>query len=226
MNKKNKKGFTLTELIVVIVIIAVLAAVMIPTYTGIVQKARKSADLQEAKNMNDALTLALVEKGTPTDMEEALSYLYEEGYVLENLNPTASGYNYLWNSAVNAIYYVDDFNVSYPTNGDKSVTTENGQNYWLPVSEEKDVNDYKQYGIGFCPRMTSRQISSSRSSITSTPTPSPSPARSLTRERSRGTVTVDGTISTLKINNANLTVNHYGVVGEVNVIAVASRVLP
>ncbi len=46
----NKKGFTIVELVIVIAVIAILAAVMIPTFSGIVDKANASAALQEAQN--------------------------------------------------------------------------------------------------------------------------------------------------------------------------------
>lgn len=39
----NNKGFTLTELIIVIVIIGILAGVLIPSLTGYVNKAKQSA---------------------------------------------------------------------------------------------------------------------------------------------------------------------------------------
>ena len=48
--KNNKKGFTIVELVIVIAVIAILAGVLIPTFAGIVEKANKSAALQEATN--------------------------------------------------------------------------------------------------------------------------------------------------------------------------------
>ena len=42
MNSVKKKGFTLTELIVVIAIIGILAAVLIPSITGYIKKAKVS----------------------------------------------------------------------------------------------------------------------------------------------------------------------------------------
>ena len=50
MKKFNKKGFTIVELVIVIAVIAILAGVLIPTFSGMVQKAQESAALQNARN--------------------------------------------------------------------------------------------------------------------------------------------------------------------------------
>ena len=49
MKKFNKKGFTIVELVVVIAVIAILAAVLIPTFSNVVDKANESKAMQEAK---------------------------------------------------------------------------------------------------------------------------------------------------------------------------------
>ena len=48
MKKMNNKGFTIVELVIVIAVIAILAAVMIPTFSGVVQKANQTAVQQKA----------------------------------------------------------------------------------------------------------------------------------------------------------------------------------
>ncbi len=48
MKKSNKKGFTIVELVIVIAVIAILAAVMIPTFDGVIKKANQSAVMQKA----------------------------------------------------------------------------------------------------------------------------------------------------------------------------------
>lgn len=54
-NLKNRKGFTLIELIVVIAIIAILAAVLIPRFVGFSDSAREKSALSDARNILLAL---------------------------------------------------------------------------------------------------------------------------------------------------------------------------
>ncbi len=56
---KKNKGFTMVELIIVIAIIAVLAAVLAPQYFKYVEESRKATDLQIATGYIEAATIAV-----------------------------------------------------------------------------------------------------------------------------------------------------------------------
>ncbi len=47
--RSNNKGFTIIELVIVIAVIAILAGVMIPTFSSVTKRAKDSAALQEAE---------------------------------------------------------------------------------------------------------------------------------------------------------------------------------
>ncbi len=75
MKKANKKGFTIVELVIVIAVIAILAAVLIPTFSNVVEKANQSAALQNCRNELVEMKAAYAIKGE--DVPEGI--VFESG---------------------------------------------------------------------------------------------------------------------------------------------------
>ncbi len=113
MLKLNKKGFTIVELVIVIAVVAILAAVLIPTFVGLTRAANASADIQACRQMNTQLAINEVTKGkTIVDVYAALK---EGGMDAEHYTPLVEGTYFFWDAKLNRVLYADkDYNVIYP----------------------------------------------------------------------------------------------------------------
>ena len=108
MKKSNRKGFTIVELVIVIAVIAILAAVLIPTFSNLIKKANESSDIQAVRQMNTFL--AADGAVTPTTPGRLLDVLKEGGFDAENYKPLVANRAFFWDRSLNQILYVDTTN--------------------------------------------------------------------------------------------------------------------
>ena len=74
MHKKmNNKGFSLVELIIVIMIMAILVGVLTPQFVKYVEKTRESTDLQNIEEMKAAIEALVAEKEVASGKEFKIS---------------------------------------------------------------------------------------------------------------------------------------------------------
>ncbi|MCQ2463557.1 MAG: prepilin-type N-terminal cleavage/methylation domain-containing protein, partial [Clostridia bacterium] len=73
MNKltqlKNKKGFTLIEMLVVIAIIAILVAIIIPTVSSSTTKAKAATDASNLRSAKAAITVGILDGSIKTEAD-------------------------------------------------------------------------------------------------------------------------------------------------------------
>lgn len=69
--KKNNKGFSLVELIVVIAIMIVLVAVLAPVFTKYVEQSRRATDVQNANTIASAILVDMANSDSATSTTDA-----------------------------------------------------------------------------------------------------------------------------------------------------------
>lgn len=80
---KKREGFTLVELIVVICVLAILAGIAVPAYSGYIKEARKASDLVLLEAVNKAFAAACLQNGIDVnDVESVVILLDDEKFGL------------------------------------------------------------------------------------------------------------------------------------------------
>lgn len=137
MKLNKKKGFTIVELVIVIAIIAILAAVLIPTFASLIRKANESADIQAVRQMNTYL--AVNEVTADKSILEVYRSLKDGGMSAKDYRPLVSDRYFFWDSKLNRIVYTDGgYNVLFPE--DSTAKTDNG---WYSLTQEIKEVDYQ-----------------------------------------------------------------------------------
>jgi len=104
MKNNKRKGFTLTELIIVIVIIGILAAVLIPSISGYIKKAKISKGEQEAREMNTILAAeAIYQDKEYFDPYEVVKLIEESNFKLES---QLKEYRFWYDASENKVKYL------------------------------------------------------------------------------------------------------------------------
>ena len=83
LKKSRKGGFTLVELMVVVAVIAILAAIAMPQFLSAADRARNAKETADIQIIKNATQLYMIDKNVDTPL--TVENLYKEGYLTEHV---------------------------------------------------------------------------------------------------------------------------------------------
>lgn len=134
--RKNNKGFSLVELIIVIAIMAILVGVLAPQFAKYLGKSKTATDVQNAQQMASAISAQWAEDQTQTDDKK--KKLPTEGTLCDVSTEGAA------NSAAAKIQEVIGGNPQVKHDSSKKFLVEWDSNGNVKVYVGKDANDDKK----------------------------------------------------------------------------------
>ena len=127
----RKKGYTLIELLAVMVVLAIVAVIAVPVILNVVEKARKQAAIASAKGYIEAIENEVALSSLKGLYYEDKEYMYDEIEAsVKGTKPTAGRYNLSSSKVSNATFCIKGYAVTYEDNE-------------AVVGEECDAEDMK-----------------------------------------------------------------------------------
>ena len=214
MAKRLKRAFTIVELVIVIAVIAILAAVLIPTFTTLIDKANESNDIALVKNLNTALVSKEATDEVNT-MQDALDAAYEYGYTVDKLTPSSSG-DIVWDEVNNRFALINEKKEVVFEDGAKPLTND-ATKTWKIVTELKGTQDCSWY-VGGLSKKAIEDFKFTMGVDTGSVEANVNYASDSTQN-----VTIHTAGGALTVNAKNATVSHHGTAQSVDVQAVAGN---
>ncbi|WP_243354480.1 type II secretion system protein [Bacillus litorisediminis] len=144
---KNEKGLTLVELLAVVVILGIIAAIAVPSVGGIIENSKKDAHIANAQQMISSAKLVAISELTTKDGSTfyiPLDYLIDKGY-LDNFENPFTNNNYSGVTPDSDSF--NNFDFTLPSGTLHYVTvTKNGNKYTYTVTLNDDQTT-KSYDI-------------------------------------------------------------------------------
>lgn len=84
---RNKRGFTLIEILIVVAIIGILAAIAVPNVTRALQTAKTNADAANIASLQNAVEMYYIDNGAWPEPEGFQTELVNKGYLKKEVSP-------------------------------------------------------------------------------------------------------------------------------------------
>jgi len=226
MTRKSNRAFTLVELIIVIAVIGVLAAILIPVFSNVVDKSNIASKTALARNLNTMIAEARNADASVPTMGEALHIAHRNGFTDEQIFNTETAGTIVFNNTKGNFAVatdVDENGMATLAYADGGQTSAPAAQFVAPV----DVNEI--------PAVADQQFSMYLTDRTNNPV-------SYTVDTCVGVDVGDVMVDTinftsneavdvsfrtiggtLNVDAPNATVRHYGYADVVNISAVANQ---
>lgn len=211
MKASKKRGFTMIELVIVIAVVAILAAVLIPVFSNLIEQAKEANDTTLVRNLNTAAKLGNKHYDTMYDVLKTVDE--EGGYNVSKINAQSKS-EILWDMENQCFVMLKD---------GEEVKSQNKYNYWkiynkgetIPAAAEQIYSVYvADDTLKTLPEMNVGIDLGDNAKITKVV------YKNVDDKKENVVIRTNDQVTVLEITAPKDSVSHYGAAERINVIAV------